>query len=796
MREVLSDWKVFERFVEKIVSRRVTDTECLDYYKNEVNNKKEKDTTGTIRYYRYRRMEEDREGSKEYTDRHEGEEFEELWGHTVLHLVVCANKTKTATAILEDTQDLIDTDIGAWPDTRDAYKGLTPFLIAVAQGNDLLVKLMLEKVSKKQCDWIGKRMNGTVFMGQLPFHTAVLCYMNDSNKYDTYREPENRFVKIMELLAEKADVFKEQNYRGDTVLHSIMRFVNCFPACEERTVDMMSYLESLMEKTARDAGEDVIDYKKKLFFTQNKNHMTALQLATESGHIKLFAYLFKVKGVYLIEHPHDELYEIRRFDVTEMDKIALIEAQKPLSVEAQKPPPPTDKMGSDDKKVYPGYKQTHSPGSTDARSNDVERDKGSGQPRVENGSFANNFVAELLCCQRLPVATELVRGDVFEEMVRRKMDAYGCPLLFLGLFHVSLICLLCVYVVARAGVTEGIYWPSGFLEFCNILTFVCSILYFVQEFPLRVWFAKQPFAWTAVHHNVVYRVTFVLFATFLFADFIFYRIPNSLFADYKSTFLVLAIIVGTWPILFFLRLFRRFSVYVVLLNEALFTAVVPFAVLILMQVFVFTACMHASFLHNEANATVVDDFSDYGMSLLTMGKLMVGLTEIDQLLKSREDGIILFLFALFILIIFLLMINALIGVMTNRFQDTQTNNEMVWRLQKLSVIIFIEGWYSELTSKLPNRFPRLGVDPEVSIGENTDEGIQSAAGGYSQKRFVMSYRKVRSNTADYPANTEHILRKQVKKSEELNTKMDRLLDFQESESYDGTRALRIYHYQY
>ncbi|XP_067671693.1 transient receptor potential cation channel subfamily V member 6-like [Haliotis asinina] len=780
LQQVLEDWRDIEDFVMKIVSLRVTDTKCLYHYQKTLKDKK-----GMIKYYRYRRNKGDREGSEKderewskkaerkwsnkNTDKHEGEDFEELWGHTVLHLAVCANKTETATAILEDAPDLINIDIGTWPDNTDTYKGLTPFLIAVAQGNFVLVKLMLGMVSKDACDreWIGKRMNGTVFMAQLPFHTAVLCYMNDPNKDDTYREPENRFVKTIELLSEEEDVFKKTNYLGDTVLHSIMRFVKCFPACEERTVDMMSYLESLMKQKAEGAKEDVIDYKRKIFFRQNKNHMTALQLAAESGHIKLFAYLFKVKGVYLMEHPHDELYEIRRFDVTEMDKIALIEAQGSL--------PPKNKTGTDDKK-----------GSS------VEA-KGKQKPSPPNST--DNSVAEILCCQRLPVATELVRGDVFEEMVRRKMDTYWPLLLFLCIFHVSSICILCVYVVARAGVTEGIYWPSGFLEFCNIYTFVCSILYFVQEFPFRFCFTKQPFALTAMHHNVVYRVTFVLFAIFLFADSVLYRIPNSVFVNYKSTCLVLAIIVGTWPILFFLRMFRRFSVYIVLLNEALFTAVVPLAVLILMQVFVFTACMHASFLHSEANDTVVEDFSHYGMSFLTMGKLMVGLTEIEQLLKSREDGIILVLFALFILITFLLMINALIGIMTNRFHDTQTNNEMVWRLQNLSAIIFIEGWYSKWTSKLTNIFPRLGVDHKESISENTDKDNQSPTGDFTGKRFVMSYRKVRSNTADNPTNAEHILRQQVKKSDELNAKVDRLLDFQESKSYDGTRALQIYHYR-
>ncbi|XP_048248493.1 uncharacterized protein LOC125378007 [Haliotis rufescens] len=618
---------------------------------------------------------------------------------------------------------------------------------------------MHETFEREEADRIGRRMNGTVFMGQLPFHTAVLCYLNDPNKDDTCRDPENRFVKIIQLLVEKEGVFEEKNYRGDTVLHSIMRFVRCFPSLERRTVDMMPWLESLMDKRAMEAREDVFDYKRKLFFTKNKTHMTALQLATESGHINLFAYFMKVKGVYLIEYPHDNIYEIRRCDVTEMDKFASITAQ---------PYPTQDKNG------HP--KETH-----------AARQNGQTTPTPD---FSNQSVAELLCCQDLPVATELVRADVFEEMVRRKLNTYWVPFWILSVFHVSLICLLCVYVVARAGATEGISWsPRLFLEICNIVTFLCSILYFVQEFPLRYYFAKQPFAWTAVHHNVVYRVLFVLFAVCLFADSIFYRIPNSVFVDYKTTFLILAIVVGTWPILFFLRISRRFSLYIVLLNEALFKTVVPFAVLILMQVFVFSACMHATFLHNEQNSSVLEEFSQYGMSLLTMGKLMIGLTEIDQLLKSREDGIIVFLFGLFILITFLLMINALIGVMTNRFHDTQTNTEMVWRLQKLSIIIFIEGWFYACILK--RKICRL-----VHCKDHTKEAVQSNIDGYTTKRFVMSYRKVRSATADNPGNAEHILRKQVKRSEELNVKIDRLLDLQESKSYDGTRALQIYHYKY
>ncbi|XP_048248488.1 uncharacterized protein LOC124132626 isoform X2 [Haliotis rufescens] len=581
MRETLSDMKDLECFVVKIISRKVTDTECLDYYKKELKEKAD-----MMKYYRYRS-----EGGNK--DGHEGENYEELWGHTILHLAVCFDKTETASAILQGTPDLINTDIGTWPDNKDTYKGLTPFHIAVAHGQVDLVKRMLKRFGRKKADRIGQRMNGTVFMGQLPFHTAVLCYLNDPNKDDTCRDPENRFVKIIQLLVEKDDVFEEQNYRGDTVLHSIMRFVRCFPSLERRTVDMMSWLESLMDKRAMDAGEDVIDCKRKLFFAKNKTHMTALQLATESGHINLFAYFMKVKGVYLIEYPHDNIYEIRRCDVTEMDKIALITAQRY----------PTQTRRND---------QTAPDESRDVGSSYGDLDDEKGQPEICKSSFSNfrnQSVAELLCCQNLPVATELVRADVFEEMVRRKLNTYWVPFWILSVFHVSLICLLCVYVVARAGAIEGISWaPRGFLEFCNIVTFLCSILYFVQEFPLRYCFAKQPFAWAAVHHNVVYRVFFVLFAVCLFADSILYRIPNSVFVDYKTTFLILAIVVGTWPILFFLRISRRFSLYIVLLNEALFKTVVPFAVLILMQVFVFSACMHATFLHNEQNSSVLEEF--------------------------------------------------------------------------------------------------------------------------------------------------------------------------------------------
>lgn len=229
---------------------------------------------------------------------------------------------------------------------------------------------------------------------------------------------------------------------------------------------------------------------------------------------------------------------------------------------------------------------------------------------------------------------------------------------------------------------------------------------------------------------------------------------------------------GTWLLLFFLRRWSFLSVYIVLINKALFIFVVPFTIIISLQVVIFAVGMYSVFLVRNGTPNYVDEFEIYGK----MGQLMLGLYEPKDLLKSSEDFVALALFVLFIIITFLLMINALIGVMTNDLSNTQINHTKVEYLQTLSLIVYFEG---------------LSVSFNLLVGKPLGRKDTQ-----NRDRYVMAYRKVPSDAVDNPNKVEHNERNEFTETNQLRNEIHGILTgIQYARKSHSVKELLIYHYK-
>ncbi|CAG2191053.1 unnamed protein product [Mytilus edulis] len=90
--------------------------------------------------------------------------------------------------------------------------------------------------------------------------------------------------------------------------------------------------------------------------------------------------------------------------------------------------------------------------------------------------------------------------------------------------------------------------------------------------------------------------------------------------------------------------------------------------------------------HNAVN----EHFSSFGGAMLTMFKLMLGLDDFGVLNEARFPGLAIALYIVFALLTYVLLLNSLIAMMSQTCAVVLENRYPQWRLQQLSVVLFLE----------------------------------------------------------------------------------------------------------
>ncbi|KAK3087062.1 hypothetical protein FSP39_001155 [Pinctada imbricata] len=204
------------------------------------------------------------------------------------------------------------------------FHGQTPLHVAITKGNLGAVSLMIEKSGPVKTDLLhtcatGKRFVNTVMMGELPLTVAAL---------------KGNF-EIVDILIENEADLSRQNHHGDTVFHSLIKYAAIYPEKITPVLNMMSKLNHLIEglsndrETADDPDRDVDDpncftytyHFSYIWFLQNHECLTPLQLAAKHGLSDIFEYILNIKDVYCILSTHDGLFDVKQYDISEIDTV-------------------------------------------------------------------------------------------------------------------------------------------------------------------------------------------------------------------------------------------------------------------------------------------------------------------------------------------------------------------------------------------------------------------------------------------------------------------------------------------
>ncbi|WAR31031.1 TRPV6-like protein [Mya arenaria] len=650
----------------------------------------------------------------------EDSEKENRKGETILHTVIKTFdfkndvEKKVALILIEKFPKLLLQDR-----SNSEYAGQTPLHMAVCKGNVWLVGIMMNQLSKKEYEtWkvtllkgraYGDIFRSTVMMGELPLTIAALTF--DKGMFDL-------------LLNEGAEIDARNGRQGDNVCHSLIRYGYLYPDKLDDVVEMCRKITE--DTTPFDNSERAVrgrKLRKKIWLMENNDGLNPLQLATTHGLHQVFCLVMDLEA-YCSENCQDGLFDIKVYDVTEIDAISSM---------------PKDELVGVDTSM-----------NTILTPENLSRRKLS-----EKAAPFKKSILMILMQLDPSVAFHFIMFPPIRRIINQKWRAYRKFFFPLWLFHFAFMCILTWYAVegsqqsyndANGTGFDRAAKPSfkrpipkdGFITSYSIIAAVVGTLYLAQDI-LRIAKGKMPWNssmfWNP-YSNGWFRVLFIVFPLCLIVDLF-----PAIWSDrYEHYCLIFATLIGWFLVVFFLRAIRPFSFFTVLMQKVLIGDVFRFSVILALEILAFSTAMYMSLQGSDA---ILDgEYQDFGRIILSMFKLMVGLGDVANVYQARHPFICILIFAGFIIMTTLLMVNALIAMMgrtcVELIEDVGNvrSHDRHCKLQRLSVILFME-------SILPNSWiHKIGVKDRVHRYSNVADRRKKV------QRYKLEIRSVLNDDED------------------------------------------------
>ncbi|OWF39934.1 Transient receptor potential cation channel subfamily V member 5 [Mizuhopecten yessoensis] len=311
--------------------------------------------------------------------------------------------------------------------------------------------------------------------------------------------------------------------------------------------------------------------------------------------------------------------------------------------------------------------------------------------------FDNNYKSS--------AAFELMELQPLKVLIEAKWNLYKSTYIFWMVIHFILMVVLSVFAVERtslnfpkfpraANYTNTDHVISVWIvNVSQWIEFAFGIIYFLIGLLLIFPKMKRPHRSRYWQHNIGYITMVFMFAICLLLD----TLLTFALEVHDGVPLVFALLTGWWFNVFFLRGWQVFSFFTVMIQRVIFGDLFRFSVFIGLELVAFTTCMHTVYqgqgipnIEGIYSSTETSTLLEFGSTLLSMFSLMLGLSNINGLREARVPWLSIILFIGFVLLTYVLLLNALIAMMSATCGTVLENRYEQWRIQQLSVILFIE----------------------------------------------------------------------------------------------------------
>lgn len=593
-------------------------------------------------------------------------------GETVLHTAI-KRLQFTSAPEKEVFECLVDTFPKLLFQDRLAteYAGQTPLHMAVTKGNIWVANTLLTSMSKKEHKArkpgmlkrlaVGAVFTNTVMMAELPLSiAAVTC-----NK------------GMFDLLIEYDAELDGTNRHGDNACHSLIRYALLYPEKLQDVLDMCKYLSE--DPAPYDNSDKAMinrKLRKKVWLMDNQDGYNPLQLAAKFGQHEIFTFIMNL-DVYCCENVNDGLFDIKIYDVTEIDAISYMSTKERTGLDTC-PQIQTSIEDVPERKAVPTTKYS-----------------------------CQRSILQMLLQLEPGCAFQFLLFPPLRRIIDNKWRMYRWYFYPWFIFHLIYMCLLTWYGIERSqqhkndGEQFDIHKDPNYkidmfhddfgVGFGSLNIVVGS--WYVLEALLRLIMGHMPWtirSFTNPYGNGTFQVMFVLFGLLLIVD-----IPLAIWVrSYENYLLIVAIVIGWFLFLFFLRALRPFSFFTVMIQKVLIGDLFRFSVILCCELVGFSTAMHMAI---QGASESDEEFDNFGRALLSMFKLMVGLGEMGLFYKARHPVLVILIFVTFIILTTILMINSLIAMLSRTCTELVENvgtvsaRDMHWKLQRLSMVLYIES---------------------------------------------------------------------------------------------------------
>ena len=558
---------------------------------------------------------------------------------------------------------------------KDEFEGQTALHMAITKGNVEAIQAMLEVGQKEGIQdhmstllhsrATGSRFVNTVMMGQLPLTVAAL-----KGDYD-----------IVDVLLYFGADLHIQNEEGDTAFHSLVKYSATYPEKVATIIQMLRYLnQKLEEKNSNDKGlfdsagiETYRHCNSLVWLLKNKENLTPLQLAAKLGVTELVEEILNVKDVYCFISANDGLFDVKEYDITEIDTVSIIRSsgqRKMTSVSHKKSIP----------------QHVHGIAKNVVKSNGAPR-----MPYVFQCCSYPETESILEMLFRFGYdsqdAYRIIELPPVKYIIIRKWERYRWFFILWMIFHYIFMIMLTVYSVYNVEVSIPIVNGTSastvsevFVSAFRWVSFTVGCLYgFIAICLVSAKFRKNDI-FSYFLHNLEYIIPMMILSLTMIIDVLW-----SMTETHDNIPLIFALICGWWLNVFFLSPIKRFSFFTEMIKRVIIGDLFRFGIIILFGLFSFTAGMYMVF-----RGTGEEDFTSYGSTMMAMFKLGIGIEDISVLYSARIPWVAITIFILFTVFTYLLMLNALIAMMSQTCSIVLEERFPQWRVQQLSVVLFME----------------------------------------------------------------------------------------------------------
>ena len=432
--------------------------------------------------------------------------------------------------------------------------------------------------------------------------------------------------------------------------------------------------------------------------------------------------MYLIFQAYCFENSKDGLFDIKIYDVTEIDAISWMESKDLI-------------------------------GMNEGMKNEMKTENASRRKAARESEPFRKSIIMMLFDLEPSVAFQFILFPPIMRVVNQKWNAYRKYFYPWWIFHTIFMLFLtwnCVERSRQSHNAQGVYNINNapvfakkiphdaFVTAFGVICIVVSVIYIAQD-VIRIIKGRLPWtlkSFTNPYSGGWFRAMFVLFGICLIIDF-FVAIWSTYYENYL---LILAMIVGWYLTIFFIRAIRPFSFFTIMIQNVLIMDMSRFFVIIGIEVLAFATAMYMAIQGSSVEEN--SDYSDIWRTLFSMFGLIVGIGDMVSIYETRHPSLCIFILVGFIVMTTLLLLNALIAMMSRTCMELVENvgnvrtRDRHWKLQKLSVVLFFE-------SILPSRFIfKVGTCQEVTRYNNTIHRRKM------MKRYMLEVRSLQDEDGD------------------------------------------------